>query len=59
MFNCAKCQSRWDLRSLFEFKKNKYPIKKTNIKKLKFFMNSLSNSSNKAEKQMFEAKTVI
>ena len=29
------------------------------IKNLKHFMKSRSNSSNKAEKQIFEAKTVI
>ena len=36
------------------------PIKCTGIKKIsKIFKKSRSNSSKKAEKQMFEAKTVI
>ena len=47
MLNCAKIQSQWDLRVLLQKIKEETKI----LQKVQ--------SSNKAKKQMFEAKTVI
>ena len=40
-------------------KENKNPRKCTNIKNLKYYIKSSNKSGNKADKQKFEAKTVI
>ena len=59
MFNCAKCQSQWDLRLLLHIKKKTKILKNVQIQKnLKKLMKSRSNSSNKAVKQIVENKTV-